>query len=333
MERACRLVYSGEALTAGYTGRGITAAVIDTGIGPHPDLCSERIRLFRDFVNLKRIPYDDSGHGTHVCGILAGDGSLMNGKWHGIAPECSLIVIKALNHRGEGEPAGVMAALKWILERKEQLDIRVLNLSFGAGCTKKDEEYYQLLELVDRIWESGICVVTAAGNMGPERGTITVPGCSRNVITVGAAEEGRRTHLYSGRGPTEECVMKPDLVAPAGNVVSLMPVPHDTAGRLHSFLPGRQYGNAGLWSGKEWSGVLSNEKVRRRIQTFGYARKSGTSMATPMVSGAVCLLLQKEPWLTPKEVKKRLWQSSVDLGLPKEQQGHGLLNLRRLLDI
>ncbi|MDE7297312.1 MAG: S8 family serine peptidase, partial [Lachnospiraceae bacterium] len=89
MERACRLVHSSEALHAGYTGRGITAAVIDTGIGAHPDIPSERLRFFRDFVNLKRMPYDDSGHGTHVCGILAGSGRLTGGSRRGIAPECS----------------------------------------------------------------------------------------------------------------------------------------------------------------------------------------------------------------------------------------------------
>lgn len=334
MERACRLVHSGEALEAGYTGRGITAAVIDTGIGLHPDISKERVRMFRDFVNLKSSPYDDSGHGTHVCGIMAGNGSLMHGRWHGIAPECSLVVLKALNGKGEGEASGVMAALKWILERKEQFSIRVLNMSFGAGCTRKDMEYYQLLELVERVWESGICVVTAAGNLGPGRGTITMPGCSREVITVGAAEEGQMAHLYSGRGPTEECVMKPDLVAPAAGIVSLMPMPYNKKGGQPGFGAGRRFGgDAGLWGREEWDDILSNERARRRLQAAGYAKKSGTSMATPMVSGAVCLLLQKEPGLTPKAVKKRLWQSCVDLGLPKEQQGHGLLDLRRLLDI
>lgn len=332
MERACRLVYSNKALEAGYTGRGITVAVVDTGIGPHPDICAERIRLFRDFVNLRGLPYDDSGHGTHVCGILAGSGSLMNGKWHGIAPECNLVVLKALDHRGEGEPSGVLAALKWVLERKEQLDIRVLNLSFGAGCDEKDEEYYQLINIVERLWESGVCVVAAAGNLGPEKGTITVPGCSRQVITVGAAEE-QPARLYSSRGPTKECIMKPDLVAPAGNITSLMPMPHDGRGRLMNFLPGRQHGMEGLWDSNKWAGVLGEERIRRRVQVYGYARKSGTSMATPIVSGAICLLLQKEPWLTPKEIKKKLWQSCTDLGLPREQQGHGLLDLRRLLDL
>lgn len=332
MERAGRLIHVSEALNAGYTGRGITAAVIDTGIGPHPDVNAGRILQFRDFVHRKQLPYDDSGHGTHVCGILAGDGTLMQGKWRGVAPECRLIVIKALNYRGEGDVSEVLAALKWILEQNQQLGIRVLNLSFGAGVSPGNEEYDSMVELVDRLWNQGVCVVTAAGNQGPEKGTITVPGCSRRVITVGAAEAGRIANRYSGRGPTMECVMKPDLVAPAANIVSLMPIPHDGSGKIRPFIPGKIY-VPGLFDTMQWTQLFHVRGVQKRLQTVGYAGKSGTSMATPMVAGAVCLLLQKYPELTPKEVKKKLWQSCLDLGLPKEQQGHGLLDLRRLLEL
>ena len=134
MERAGRLVHAGMAYAAGYTGRGITAAVIDTGIGAHPDIPGERLLYFRDFVNRKGAPYDDSGHGTHVCGILGGSGRLANGRWRGIAPECSLVVLKALDQSGDGDAADVMAALKWVLERGGEFGIRIVNLSFGASC-------------------------------------------------------------------------------------------------------------------------------------------------------------------------------------------------------
>ena len=333
MERACRLVHSSEALRAGYTGRGITAAVIDTGLGAHPDIPSGRLRLFRDFVNLKRMPYDDSGHGTHVCGILAGSGRLTGGSRHGIAPECSLIVLKALDHRGDGEPASVMAALKWLLERGKEFGVRVLNLSFGAACEALDMEYYRLLELIKRVWDSGICVVGAAGNLGPAPGSITVPGCSRDMITVGASERGKFANQYSGRGPTREGVMKPDLVAPAGGILSLAPLPHDRRGNLVRFAPGKHTTADGLWRAEEWEPALRNEALRGRLVRAGYTIKSGTSMSTPMVSGAVCLLLQKEPGLTPDAVRHRLRQSAVNLGLPRNQQGGGMLDIRRLLEL
>ncbi len=333
MEHVCRLIHSREALQAGYTGKGITAAVIDTGIGPHPDIPYDRVRMFRDFINLKRMPYDDSGHGTHVCGILAGSGRLAGGRWCGVAPECTLVVLKALDHRGDGEPSCVMAAMKWLLERKEELGVRVLNLSFGASYDELDDEYYRLLDMIKKVWESGICVVGAAGNLGPAPGTITVPGCSRNMVTVGASERGKFANQYSGRGPTREGVKKPDLVAPAGGITSLAPLPHDIRGRLVRFFPGRQFSTGGLWTQAEWNQVMSNRAIKSRLFRSGYLKKSGTSMSTPMVTGAICLLLQKEPGLNPEEIRKRLWQSSVDLGLPEEQQGHGIIDIRMLLEL
>ncbi len=331
MERAGRLVHAEMAYAAGYTGRGITAAVIDTGIGAHPDIPGERLLFFRDFVNRKGMPYDDSGHGTHVCGILAGSGRLANGKWRGIAPECSLVVLKALDRNGDGEPADVMAALKWVLERSREFDIRVVNLSFGASCEEKDEDYKRLLLLVEQVWEAGICVVGAAGNLGPGRSTITLPGCSSRIITVGASEEGMFANRYSGRGPGREGSMKPDLVAPAGNIKSLSPLRYDMQGGKLHFTAAQVGGGGMLPDGQAWERMLSAELMHRRLLMSGYTVKSGTSMSTPMVSGAVCLLLQKEAGLSPDEIKERLWQSAVDLGLPEGQQGKGMLDLQRLL--
>lgn len=331
MERAGRLVHAKMAYAAGYTGRGITAAVIDTGIGAHPDLSGERLLFFRDFVNRRGMPYDDSGHGTHVCGILAGSGRLANGRWRGIAPECSLIVLKALDRNGDGEPADVMAALKWVLERRAEFNIRVVNLSFGASCEEGDADYRKLLFLVEQVWDAGICVVGAAGNLGPGKSTVTLPGCSNRIITVGASEEGMFANRYSGRGPGRGGSMKPDLVAPAGNIRSLMPLHYEMRDGK-AYFTGRQGGGKGkLPDAQSWERLLLEERIRRRLMMSGYAVKSGTSMSTPMVSGAVCLLLQKEPQLTAEEIKKRLWQSAWDLGLPKEQQGWGMLDIQKLL--
>ena len=134
-------------------------------------------------------------------------------------------------------------------------------------------------------------VVCAAGNLGPEHYTITAPGNSRKVITVGMSEE--QNNWYSGRGPTEACVCKPDLVAPGSRIWS-----------CNAFYTGsRNY----------------------------YCKKSGTSMATPVVSGAVALLLEKEPWLSNVEVKMRLKEAAEDLGMERNRQGWGQPDIPRLL--
>ncbi len=331
MERAGRLVHAGMAYAAGYTGRGITAAVIDTGIGAHPDIPGERLLYFRDFVNRKGAPYDDSGHGTHVCGILGGSGRLANGRWRGIAPECSLVVLKALDQSGDGDAADVMAALKWVLERGGEFGIRIINLSFGASCEENDEDYKKLLSLVEQVWDAGICVVGAAGNLGPKKNSVTLPGCSSRIITVGASESGMIANRFSGRGPGRDGSMKPDLVAPAGSIRSIRPLNYEMRNGKVFFSGGRQRENKILPDGQAWEQLLLQERMRRRLMMSGYAIKSGTSMATPMVSGAVCLLLQREPDLTPDQIKERLWQSAVDLGFPKEQQGRGMLDLGRVL--
>ena len=330
MERAGRMVHAKMAYAAGYTGIGTTAAVIDTGIGAHPDIPAERLLFFRDFVNRKGMPYDDSGHGTHVCGILAGSGRLANGRWRGIAPECSLVVLKALDQNGDGEVSDVIAALKWILERGKEFGIRVLNLSFGTSCEEKEEDSKKLLALVEQVWDAGICVVGAAGNLGPGRNSVTLPGCSSRIITVGASEKGMIANRYSGRGPGRDGSMKPDLVAPAGNIRSLSPLRYwMREGRAQFFRDGQ---NGSLPDQAAWEVLLLQEQMRRRLFMSGYSVKSGTSMSTPMVSGAICLLLQKEPELSPDEVKHRLWQSAFDLGYPAEQQGRGMLDLKRLLE-
>ncbi len=155
------------------------------------------------------------------------------------------------------------------------------------------------MEYVERAWDAGLVVVTAAGNMGPEPMSITAPGNSRKVITVGSSTRFRYRQPnvnadYSGCGPTHECICKPELVAPGTHIVSCSP----------------------LWR-----------------QGVYYARKSGTSMAVPAVSGSIALLLEKEPYLTNVQVKMRLREAAVDLGLPRNRQGWGMPDLRKLVSV
>lgn len=280
-----------------YLGRRIGIATLDTGIVPHPDL-AENITGFGDFVNGRKNIYDDSGHGTHVAGILAGNGKLSNGVYGGMAPEASLIAAKVLDGAGNGMVEYVMEGIRWVLSQQKRKNIRIVNISVGTqpGLDRAEED--RLLEGVEELWDAGMVVVVSAGNYGPAPGTVAVPGSSRKVITVGAVDlagrrggNSREKWDYSGRGPTEECIMKPDVVAPGTFITSC------------------------------------NADYRYRFRK-PYTVKSGTSMATPVVSGAIACLLSKYPDMTNVEVKLKLRESCVS---SENTQGWGMLHVGRLL--
>ena len=271
-----------------YTGKGIGVCILDTGIYEHIDFTG-RIWTFYDFLDFKRRPYDDNGHGAHVAGLVAGDGTASMGKYRGAAPGCGIISLKVLDRYGTGSQDDVLRALRWIRENRQQYRIRVVNISVGTTCNSK-RNHARLLESVEQLWDEGVVVVTAAGNQGPRPGSITAPGSSKKVITVGSSDllEGRSA--ISGRGPTAECVCKPDIVAPGNKIMSCVP-------------------------GKPYS----------------YGVKSGTSMSTPLVTGAIACALEKNPALTNTDIKTMLMNSAEDMGLPQNLQGWGKFNRRKFL--
>ena len=271
-----------------YTGKGIGVCILDTGIYEHIDFTG-RMWTFYDLVDFNRSPYEDNGHGTHVAGLVAGDGTASMGKYRGAAPGCGIISLKVLDRYGTGSQDDVLRALRWIREYRQQYRIRVVNISVGTTCNSK-RNHARLLESVEQLWDEGVVVVTAAGNQGPRPGSITAPGSSKKVITVGSSDllEGRSA--ISGRGPTAECVCKPDIVAPGNKIMSCVP-------------------------GKPYS----------------YGVKSGTSMSTPLVTGAIACALEKNPALTNTDIKTMLMNSAEDMGLPQNLQGWGKFNRRKFL--
>ena len=271
-----------------YTGKGIGVCILDTGIYEHIDFTG-RIWAFYDFLAFKRRPYDDNGHGTHVAGLVAGDGTASMGKYRGAAPGCGIIALKVLDRYGNGSQDDVLRALRWIRENRQQYRIRVVNISVGTTCNSK-RNHARLLESVEQLWDEGVVVVAAAGNQGPRPGSITAPGSSKKVITVGSSDLLEGHSAISGRGPTEECVCKPDIVAPGNKIMSCVP-------------------------GKPYS----------------YGVKSGTSMSTPLVTGAIACALEKNPALTNTDIKTMLMNSADDMGLPQNQQGWGKFNRRKFL--
>lgn len=204
-----------------YSGKNVTVTCLDTGIFPHADF-GQRILAFRDFLYYKRTPYDDNGHGTHVAGILAGSGEASGGKYRGAAPECSLIMLKVLDQMGNGRKEDVLRAFQWIITNYREYKIRIVNISVGTAC-KSYTDHSRLIAGVEELWDAGLVVVAAAGNAGPGAGSVTAPGSSRKIITVGSSDLLDGKHPMSGRGPTSECICKPDLVAPGRGIISCAP--------------------------------------------------------------------------------------------------------------
>ncbi|NMA86037.1 MAG: S8 family peptidase [Tissierellia bacterium] len=281
----------------GYRGKGITVAIVDTGVTPHMDLTrpSNRIIGFKDFINNSEAPYDDNGHGTHVAGIVAGNGYSSRGKYTGIAPEANILAIKALDAQGSGNTSNIISAISYIVNTRDKYDTKVINLSIGSPANsscKRDPLCRAVVEAMNK----GIIVVAAAGNSGPNNGTILSPGINPNVITVGASNDNGTVSIaddtianFSSRGPTIEGISKPDLVAPGVNITS-----------------------------------LSN------TQLDGYRSSSGTSMAAPFISGTVALMLEKNKSLSPKAIGRELVNSCVSLNANRESQGAGLIDLEKL---
>ncbi len=282
----------------------LTIAVLDSGIARHPDLEGKCI-LFKDFINGALRPYDDCGHGTHVCGILAGSGELSRGKYLGIIPSARLVVGKVLDAEGNGRADAMLQALEWIYENQKRYDIRILNISVGIGGLKDKKKKELLRAGLEKLWDAGVVVVCAAGNKGPADNSISALGDSDKILTVGCYDEPeaignmKSCALYSGRGKLNSALRKPDVVAPGTGVFAC------------------------------------NNLVKREGGSYkdAYAIQSGTSMSTPVVAGCAGLLLQKEPCLSNEQIKERIKYSAEDLGQPWNLQGWGMICAKRLLEI
>ncbi len=316
----------------GYDGAGVGVAVIDSGITAwHDDLTyngsnpsvrvvgGQRVAKFVDFVNGRSAAYDDNGHGTHVAGIVAGNGYDTRGARAGIAPAAHLVSLKVLDDHGGGYISNVIAALDWVVENKSAYNLRVVNLSVGARVT---ESYKTdpLTLAAKRVVDQGVVVVTAAGNLGKnaagrlQYGAITAPGNAPWVLTVGAySHEGTVTRVddvmapYSSRGPAAvDYEAKPDVVAPGTGIVSLA-----AQGSL-------------MYTTK--AAYLLNGSVQTAYKP--YLSLTGTSMASPIVAGTAALMIQANPKLTPNLVKAIIQYTAQNYGYDALTQGAGFLNTR-----
>ena len=322
----------------GFDGTGVGVAVLDSGSADVPDLDGahgqSRVVAFVDFVNHRRHMYDDGGHGTFVDGLIAGNGASslpvdQHGKaatqYRGVAPDANIVSLKVLDSHGQGRASSLIAAIGWAIAHRQQYDIRVMNISVEGDVTAP-AAYDPLDRAVDAAWRAGIVVVCAAGNEGAfGQGGILSPGNDPYAITVGASDTQQTPGTsddtvcsYSSIGPTlYDEYAKPDLVAPGNHLVSLrapfswVDVTYpQTRVAVSTYVPG-----APAWL------------------PASYAVMSGTSASAPVVAGAAALMVQKDPDLTPGQIKLRLMDSARPLaGASSYAEGAGELDVAAALD-
>jgi serine protease AprX len=291
-------------------GKTIGVAVVDSGVNPNGDLytsagVNRQVADVRFNTDYNQSTSDGYGHGTHVASIVGGDGSESGGKYIGVAPMVNIVNVKVSNDDGSAMIKDVVAGLQWVLENKDAYNIHVVNLSLNSSVA---ESYHTspLDAAVEILWFNKIVVVASAGNRGS--GAIFPPANDPFIITVGATDDKGTNSLsddvvasFSAYGQTGDGFKKPDLVAPGTNITARLVNQNMGLANAH---PANKVGDQ-------------------------YFRMSGTSMAAPMVSGAVALLLQDEPTLTPDQVKYRLMATANKswAGYNSSKAGAGYLDI------
>lgn len=305
------------------TGKGVKVAVIDTGIDyTHKDFgncneqqirinsCSKIIDSF-NFVSNNKNAFDDNGHGTHVASTIAGNGDLK-----GVAPDASLMIYKVCNGGGECPEGAILGGLERAIDPNQDFmyddKADIISMSLGGSASNPPEEDTFHLPINNAV-DVGSIVVIAAGNDGPDKNTISSPGSMQNAITVGASclteqvweheycsSEYPYIALFSSRGPSF-INDKPDVVALGVDICAA-----------------------------KSSGASSD--FGKPCYNSNYVMISGTSMATPHVSGAVALIKEAHPDWDSEMVKNALKNTAKSFGYPRYVQGSGLIDVKKALD-
>nr|WP_246144425.1 S8 family serine peptidase [Actinacidiphila oryziradicis] len=280
------------AWAAGYDGKGVKIAVLDTGVDKtHPDLATQVVDE-KNFSTAATV-VDHFGHGTHVASIAAGTGAKSGGKYKGVAPGAQIISGKVLDDDGYGDDAGIIAGLEWAAAS----GAKVANLSLGGTDTPGVDPIEAAVNTLSA--STGTLFVIAAGNSGPEAGSVGSPGSADAALTVGAVDKSNVLADFSSRGPrVGDGAIKPDLTAPGVDITA-------------AAAPG--------------SVIDTDPSVPHPAP--GYLTISGTSMATPHVSGAAAILAEEHPDWTGQQIKEALVGSAKGFAYNAFQQGSGRVDL------
>lgn len=314
----------------GVTGKGVTVAVVDSGLWEHKSLVNDtagrgrvlaRYDALSDSADVELT--DESGHGTHMISIIANSevttqNGVSTGTYKGVAPDANLVVVKVLDKQGLAHALELVRAIQWVVDHREKYNIRVVNLSFAQTPRWR---YWEdpVNQAVMRAWAAGIAVVAAAGNEGPKQQTIGSPGNLPYVITVGAVTDSWTPDTrdddyipdFSSRGPTPSGHVKPDVVGLGGHMTGLI--------RPES--------------------EIAREQPEDILRTGEFV-STGSSQASALVSGILALLLQLEPDLTPDDLKCKLISSAEPainldgtLAYSPFQQGFGYVTATRAVTL
>lgn len=297
-----------EADTVKEKGKGVAIAVLDSGVGAD-SFSKSNLNIIKSIaINPDATTYDDLyGHGTHVAGIINGKGS---NEVRGIAPEARLINVKLGDDQGNLTEIDLLLGLQWVYDFKDDYKIKVVNLSVSSDSSQSYIES-PLSAAVEQLWLNGVTVVVAAGNDRINPTDINyAPANDPYIITVGAVDgtgqdEARNTVLapWSKHGVTPEGVHKPEVTAPGVDIISLLPAK---------------------------DAILASEHPDAVINKH-YFEMSGTSMAAPMVSGTIALMLEANPSLTPNEIKSILL--GTDVPYKNMSDTAGVINAKKAVEI
>jgi subtilisin family serine protease len=279
---------------AGYTGKGVKIAVLDTGVdATHPDLQGQIL----DTKNFTASPdaKDRVGHGTHVSSIAAGTGAKSGGKFKGVAPDAKLLEGKVLDDDGFGDDSGILAGMEWAVAQGAD----IVNLSLGGGDTPEVDPLEAAVNKLSA--DKGVLFAIAAGNEGSGSGTVGSPGSADAALTVGAVDDKDELADFSSRGPRiGDSAIKPDVTAPGVDITAAAA-----------------------------PGSAIEQEVGQNPP--GYLTISGTSMATPHVAGAAALLKQQHPEWKYAELKGALTASTKPGAYTPFEQGTGRIAVDRAI--
>jgi serine protease AprX len=340
----------------GLTGKGVTIAFLDSGFYPHPDF-QARVIKFHDVSGEEEVfgaaekPAAFHWHGTQTVTACAGDGTLSDGFYSGIASEAELVLVKVSENGGRIPDANIEKGLLWVIEHCEEYRIRIVNLSLGGDRDSRTKDS-RINLLAEKLVKKGVSITAAAGNSAADHSI--PPASSPSVITVGGysdenSHEERDFELYhSSYGLTADGLIKPEIIAPAMHVAApILPETEEyQAAKMLSWISTAPEYKMGSILFEHWHQANLPERIlyqhdrnvarqmidaeieKRKLVSTHYQNVDGTSFAAPIVASVIAQMLETNPNLTPAAVKNILVSTAVRLaGHPAVRQGYGVLNV------